>query len=371
MKFKILLALSLCATFFMHSGCSNEVEVIGIWKDIPVVYGVLNLKDSVHYVRIERAYLPPNQSALEVAQIPDSIYFDTADIDVTLDYIFQGDTLAWATPIERVELSAEGIIREPGIFAHSPSYAYKIIGGTSLPLILTIKNKKTGKTYTSSVEGVSAVASNATLFTSPAYFLTPFKPVQWRRISQQGDTVYGALTVELTKGFAAIYDYNFRFHYTEYEIDGQGNPIVGTEKAKSLEWRAASDFIPALANQTKQVVEGEAFYLFLKRSLSDVTGTNIRRCPGHLEVYVDGASTSLKDYIVARQANEGFVGGLYPADPYSNIEGGYGVFARADRLERKDRPGDPRLMRMSQLTYDYLSEGPHTSHLGFTAVPCF
>lgn len=373
MKLKFVVAFFMVIVLCTQYSCSNEVEVIGVWKDIPVVYGVINDQDSVHYIRVERAYLPPNQSALEVAQIADSLYFDPNEVDVELYYINKanGDTLPWTRPFVRVNLADEGIIREDGIFQNNPSYAYKTTGITGNDYLLKINNKKTGKVFYARTE--SARSSNTNLITNPAYSLTPLKPIAWRGINNQQEEVYNFLTVEMTSnGFAAIYDYKFRFYYKEYEVDAQGIQIPGSIVDKSAEWSAASDFIPVVANQTKQVISGEVFYQFLGNTLSDVTGTNTRRCAGYLEVYIDGGSTSLRDYILARKSNEGFVGGLYPAAPYSNVQDGYGVFGTSGRLERPNRSSDPRLMKMSGLTYEHISTGDLTKNLGFeSSSPCY
>lgn len=368
MKSNLWLVLGVCITLFSQFGCSNKVEVIGVWKEIPVVYGVINYKDSINYIRIERAYLPPNQSAFEVAKIPDSLYFDTADIHVNLYYYENGNRFLFGgQQLERVNLADEGIARDSGTFAHSPSYAYKTNIQGKRDMELEIVNRKTGKTYKAFAEKVDA--ENTSLFTTPSYSKVPNKPLAWRGVNQQGQEVYNVLTVEMSgNGFAAIYDYKFRFHYKEYEVDNLNNPIASTVVEKSIDWRAASDFTPIVSNQTKKNINGESFYRFIGNKLSDVTGTNIRRCAGPMEVIVDGASQSLKNYILARQANEGFVGGLHPSAPYSNIEGGYGVFAVADQLERKDRLSDPRLMHLSILTISHLRDGKFTDKLGFEAT---
>lgn len=365
-------ALNILIIFFYllsFVGCSNEVEVIGIWKDIPVVYGVVDSKDSVNYIRIERAYLPPNQSALEVAKIPDSIYFDTAQLRVTMYYLMNGDTIP-TQALEYVNLMDENIDRESGIFVDDPAYAFKLKGFYSRPLYLKIEHFKTGNVFTAFTETVNP---NVTLlFTTPSYSYIPYKPVQWAEINNTADTVFSTLLVEMTStGFASIYDFKFRFHYDEFEVDNNNNPVPSTLIDTFIEWKAASDFIPQNASQTKKSFSGENFFRFLASNLSDLSGTNKRRCASFLEVFVDGGSSSLKEYILSRQSNEGFVGGLYPSEPYTNIEGGFGILATKGRLERKDRANDPRLMRMSNLTVLYLSNSAITSDLGFFPDACY
>ena len=362
--------LGLAVALFWLGSCSNEVEVIGVWKDIPVVYGVMNWADSVHYLRIERAYLPPNQSALDVAREVDSLYFDPNELNVRL-YILNAnnDTFPWPAPVERVNLADEGLAREDGIFQNNPSFAYKTTGVTSGDVLLEIEHLKTGNTFYARTE--SALASSSSLFVIPRYSRSPPRPINLREFNLQGNEIYSSLSIDISNGFASIYDYMYRFHYDEYRVDDQDNEIPGTRVARSIDWRAISDFIPEVEGQNRQSVVSDGFYRFLGSNLSDVTGTDLRRCPGHLEVFAVGASSSLREYIVARKANDGFVGGLFPAPPFSNVEGGYGVFATADVLERTDRASSPRLMELSDLSYEHLNNGEFTNNLGFLATPCF
>ncbi len=366
----IQFSIVLLSVFWMAS-CSNEVEVIGVWKDIPVVYGVVNWQDTAHYIRIERAYLPPNQSALDVALNADSLYFDPNDVVVELYTISaNNDTLPWNSPIERVNLADEGIAREDGIFQNNPSYAYKFTGPPSFrALLLKINNVATGNIFYARAEPITA--SNSSLFTIPRYSKSPPRPVELRELDVQGQEIYSSLGVDISTSFGAIYDYILRFHYDEYQVDQQGNEVPGTREDKSIEWRAVSDFIPEVANQNKQSIPGGGFYRFLGGSLSDVTDTNIRRCGGYLEVFAVGGTESIRDYILARKANDGFVGGLFPAPPYSNVTGGYGFLGVADVLERANRASSPRLMEMSPLTYEHLSNGEFTADLGFSPSPCY
>lgn len=365
MKKFILLMMTAATFIFTQSSCSNEVEVVGIWKDIPVVYAVINNLDSVSYIRVERAYLPPNQSAYEVAKIPDSLYFDTTDVKVTLYYDFNGDTLLWPYPLEWVNLADEGVVRDTGIFANDPAYAFKMLGNIERPLILKIDNRKTNNVFWARTESVYS-SLDEDFYTQPTVSVQPYYPLSWRTINSQNEEVYANLAVAMTgNGFASIYDYKVKFHYQEYQIDNNGNEVAGTRVNRSIVWKAISDYVPADPQLTKKTLSGEAFYRYIGSNLSDVTGTNLRRCAGDVEIYIDGGSESLRLYIEARQANEGFVGGLYPSEPYSNVEGGFGVFATGGRLERRDRLNYPRMMELSALSIEHFKFSDYTKNLGF------
>jgi hypothetical protein len=74
--------LVLLATCFFTS-CKNDVEINGEWKDISVVFGLLNQSDTAHYVRISKAFLGEGD-ALVFAQQFDSLYYRPELLEVTV-----------------------------------------------------------------------------------------------------------------------------------------------------------------------------------------------------------------------------------------------------------------------------------------------
>ena len=49
------------------SSCSNEFELIEEKIETPIVYSLLDYEAPYQYVRLERAFASPNQSAVELA----------------------------------------------------------------------------------------------------------------------------------------------------------------------------------------------------------------------------------------------------------------------------------------------------------------
>lgn len=68
------------------ASCSNELRVNAPWRDIPVIYSVLDPSRDTHYVRIHKAFLGDKPVA-EMAAIPDSLYYSdmTAIVEEYLD----------------------------------------------------------------------------------------------------------------------------------------------------------------------------------------------------------------------------------------------------------------------------------------------
>lgn len=72
---KLLFSFSLLACLIGFNACSTDVDLYADYKDIPVVYGLLNAASDTNYVRINRAFSGSNDNhidANEVALIADS-----------------------------------------------------------------------------------------------------------------------------------------------------------------------------------------------------------------------------------------------------------------------------------------------------------
>ncbi len=80
MKTKLLLVL-LPVVLVLFS-CKEEVDLVGEFKETAVIYGLLDQSDSVHMIKITRAFIGPGNS-LQIAQVADSSYFDQVDATVT------------------------------------------------------------------------------------------------------------------------------------------------------------------------------------------------------------------------------------------------------------------------------------------------
>lgn len=72
---KLLLSLSLLAAVLGFNACSTDVDLYADYKDIPIIYGLLDASLDTNYIRINRAFSGSNGNhidATEVALIEDS-----------------------------------------------------------------------------------------------------------------------------------------------------------------------------------------------------------------------------------------------------------------------------------------------------------
>ncbi len=79
---KILVLLIACCVSVSLQNCSNEFELTEKWKDITVVYGLLDGSDTAQYILIEKAFLDESTSALLIAQNPDSLFYNNIIVEM-------------------------------------------------------------------------------------------------------------------------------------------------------------------------------------------------------------------------------------------------------------------------------------------------
>ncbi len=126
--------------------CSEKFKVAAPYKNISVVYGLLDQADTAHYVRIQKAFLDDNKSAVTMAKEPDSNFY--ANITVVIKKIDMYNQQVLGTiPLTRVDLTNEGYPKPAGVFFNTPNYAYKFKENLDSIMIyrLVITNNITGE----------------------------------------------------------------------------------------------------------------------------------------------------------------------------------------------------------------------------------
>ncbi len=76
--FTYILFAALTAVF---TSCKEDVDVVGEFKETPVLVGILDMSDTIHFIKLQRAFIGPG-NALEIAKIPDSNYYSDAEIKI-------------------------------------------------------------------------------------------------------------------------------------------------------------------------------------------------------------------------------------------------------------------------------------------------
>lgn len=235
------------------NGCKEEpFNPRADWKDISIIYGLLDPADETHYVRINKAFLGPGNAVIW-AQNPDSIYYPLEDIDAkVIQYNTNGKAVNTysLTPIELED-------KEQGVFAKK-NIVYQFTKKISLreesghTYNIEIVNNKTGKTITSE-KNIPLV--NFSMYRGinrgPAEF-DPQKTAQTLNLDP----------ISNCRSFDAYYV----FYYGEAPAGTRDTALYSID---SLVWHMASTTVSKNATDAKITYNPQSFYAFLKTELPD------------------------------------------------------------------------------------------------------
>ena len=103
--------------------CDNDLDIIAEWKDIPVVYGILNAQDSVHYVKLNKTFLGQGD-VMSMAQEFDSLHYNQEEVGLRLiEYRRSGGQYIESKSIEMEPIFNSD--KPDGIFSAPDQIIYK------------------------------------------------------------------------------------------------------------------------------------------------------------------------------------------------------------------------------------------------------
>lgn len=142
---KLLFSL-LAVSSILLTSCSEKFEVAAPYKDITVVYGFLDMGDTAHYIRIQKAYLDENKSAISMAQNADSNFFNNISVRIERYRATGNHAYYDSFQLNRVDMTLEGYPKQAGAFFTAPNYAYKFTDALDPQFIYRLKivHKNTG-----------------------------------------------------------------------------------------------------------------------------------------------------------------------------------------------------------------------------------
>jgi len=296
---------------FSLASCETDFDITAGYKDITVVYGILSQNDSIHYLRINKAFLGSG-NAVEYSQIPDSSSYG-GNIEVTLEEV-TGDGTGNILTFDTITLA----IKDSGAFYY-PDHLYYIAKGTLNPTAtynLKIVNKKNGKVVSSSTKLVQDFN-----ISNPNYWLktlnfkkanTTTQKFEWE--SAENGRLYQPVLYYFYKETSSPGDTIVR--KVEWKFPAKRSSSLDGGKAMSVEYLNA-DFY---ARCTAQIPYADAA----------AEEAVIARVADHLELIFTVVGDDFNTYI---EVNEPTTGVLMEKPEYSNITNGIGLFS--SRYQKK------------------------------------
>lgn len=290
--------------------CDNTFEVNAPKQEIPVVYGLLDAGEETHFIRLERAFISEDVSALEVAQNPDSIYYSGASMTLT-------DANGTVFPLEMVDATDEGFPRNEGVFVNTPNYIYKIdqseinlTSNETVTLDVDLGTNEDGvfQVSTQLVDEVKFVRPNQ--MTEAPYEIVPNRDsrIIWDHIDEEEDRVF---------------QFWFTFYYQE------GDPNTGSFEEKSIR-TYLGEIVDNDANDDADQLDfsGESLFNLIGSNIE--TSNNLVRVIGDVEIEVIAGGTEIAEALKIENANTGITSSQ-ESPVFSNIPNGLGIFSSRRR----------------------------------------
>lgn len=335
--------------------CSNEIDLTATYKDITVVYGLLDFEQDTQWVRINKAFLGDG-NALLFAQISDSLYYDTLYAYLQA-YNTAGSKVGDSIVLEKV---IDPFPKDSGIFAWDKNILYRTTETLNSQLtyrLTIIKPTQQDTAYASTI-----LCKN---------FFMAYPPNAGVPLSFESPTGLDPNPDLLFKWTHDVNSYAYqvgiRFHYEEWIASDPGNKV---NKYFTYYFPMFSIFLSGGGfntahfdpsnNQVKYPVTKNDFYGAITTKIeADPPGTpsnqlHVRHYTS-IDLVVLQASEELYKYITLNTPSLSYVQKL---SDYTNVDGGMGVFASRSANGWNG-------MHLNQQTSDSLRLGHFTIDLNF------
>jgi len=351
MKKYAFIAILVLALF---SGCKQDFDLTADYKETPIVYGLLNQQDAVHYVRIQKGYLIDGNAKI-AAGITDSIYYPDV-LTVKLVPYLNGNPNGTPFTLQRVENT--GSLKDSGVFAYDPNVLYSFTGNLdpNRTYQLQVTNTSNGYTFSSQRQEGKTFTDAGISLIQDFQIVTP--AVRGQRINIANSTPFKIIWY--AAGNAALYDVRVRFPYKEYDLTTNAllkDTFTDVYMVKSRDGEGINsgstifeEFnFTVLLNSLKSALNPNNQTQNVYRKFNESRG---------MTFYFSAGGIELSKYILIQSAQQGSISSNEALPPYTNIKGGYGLFS-----SRYNKQFDSVLIDNKGL--DSIACSPLTSGLNF------
>lgn len=354
---KTLLGFFLIASCLLaFVSCKDDFKLLGDFVETPVVIGILDQSETTHYIKVTRTFIGDGQtSALELAQIPDSSYFN--DVQITINEQpgdgSQGRTFVLHdTIIENKSTSGVFYAPQQKVYVFYTSESAPLLGDAKYSMTINIDNGRiVVKGETGMVNGMT-VSNNITGLASSI-----------KLVEDPGE--YKSQLVNITSvGNAYVLNAKLRFDYREYA------PGMTDSTDKSVHMDIGeTDVSPGFGSSHTFSIQGGVFYDNLKNAIDPPSASIEKRKYTAIEIQITGGSKELASYIAVNEPTSNLAQNK-PEYTNLSVSDGFKVIgilgARHTMKFYKPATGlYPQIQALDKKSRRELCTGPVTGLLGF------
>jgi hypothetical protein len=343
---KFLLPLLVLIVGF--NSCSEDFEIAAPYKEITVVYGILDTRNAAQYIRVQKAFMDENKSALTMARDADSSFYRGLRVQMRE---LNGSAIAATFELQRVDLIAEGFPKDTGAFFNTPSIAWKTTQqlNPDRRYRLVVTNTETGRADSAETEVIDSARSSfgiIQLDLQSNYFINFSRSTSNLLLSP---TTPFPSSIKMMEGM-------MRFHVIDR------NTVTGVETERTYDYT----FIQTDSTQNnwpRIEASNAGFYSFLASELGPAP-PNVQRYLDSPDVFIYAGTRELLRYQIFTKAQGGITGDqVRPI--YTNIisqdGNALGLFAARTARVSMEVP-------LAPIVIDSLASNPQTSNLNIVGI---
>ncbi len=260
--------------------CNEKIDLSGGFEETAIVYGLLNQADSVQFIRINRAFIGPG-SALDIAQIADSNYFN--QIDATISEVLNGVvTRQWTLNDTIIENKDES-----GVFFAPNQKLYYF----NTPLSAALNKNATYKLKAIVNNGAFEITSETKLVSG---LTSPLASDFYKFEFAENPHNFLQRTFSFSSGNAAIANVTLNVKFLEFT----SNSVSTT---KTFKWKIGESVAnPNSTSPMKFPVNGQIFYELLHQNITQ-NPSIIKRNLYSITSVITGGSDDLYKYMLLNQ----------------------------------------------------------------------
>ncbi len=351
---KILSFLCFVLILGAWSACTTDFDIADEWQEVTVVYGLLDASAPTQYVKVNKAFLSEDVSAIDMAAVADSVYHNQ-DISVILREIRKASGNVDKTiGLERVDAAEEDIYKEEGVFADSPYYLYK----TDEPInqLEIDENEDNEKIY----EIVVSVGDGQ-FVASETPIVSDFKISRPETGDFLNFTEFDYLVKWKPSPNAATYDLVVSMDYSEQRVNAAGEQITETKTFSKSMFSGFEDNDNQQGNSLEYKITQETFFNFILAGVPEPTEDVKQRDIINMDFFFSVSGEELQKYNDVSFAQLG-ISATQVQPEYTNIQGGLGIFSSRFFKTVEN-------VELDILTTNEIACGELTGHLGFAVHP--
>lgn len=294
--------LLLTVTISSFTSCSTDVDNYADYKDVTIIYGMLETGKDTTFIKITKAFLGPG-NAFVFAQNPDSSNY-TGKLDVRLKGKIGSNELP---EIILDTITIKNKLAGDSIFYFPEQKLYYTTAAINQNATYTLEVNKGEESITATTKPVKD------------FFIT--LPTNRFNVAATTTTSIRWNAAENGKR----YEVRLVFNYNEL-YPGSTDTVKQT-----FVWNMGTKTSDKLDGTESLEINylGENFYTRLEAELSE--GLNIRRFAGTVDLYISSGGDELNTYIDVNAPSNSIVQEI---PEYSNIENGYGIFSGRKTIKR-------------------------------------